>query len=231
MAFTPQAIPNPRRFFALQEQYKQRLMEDSQLNKAAALAAEEDMVLNSNLPFGIKVAVAKPLSRQVRQWTKRVRQPGVGFAGVPPTPGMSPGASPDLAQSPMSTLLKQMIKASSPSTSSVGKSSVKKATTPSGIPRPVRPKKVSFSASPSVGKKSVKEPATPTGIRPRKVSFSPSPIPSTSTSQPGPSGWKSALSSASKEARQTIKKKATAAVKRNAKSELEKLKTSWLDWK
>lgn len=81
MAFTPQAIPNPRRFFELQEQYKQRLMEDSQLNKAAALAAEEDMVLNSNLPSSIKVAVAKPLSRQVRQWTKRVRQPGVGFGG------------------------------------------------------------------------------------------------------------------------------------------------------
>ena len=76
MAFTPQAIPNPRRFFEMQEQYKQRLMEDSQLNKAAALAAEEDMVLNSNLPSSIKVAVAKPLSRQVRQWTKRVRQPG-----------------------------------------------------------------------------------------------------------------------------------------------------------
>ena len=228
MAFTPQAIANPRRFFALQEQYKQRLMEDSQLNKAAALAAEEDIVLNSNLPSGIKVAVAKPLYRQVRQWTQRVRQPGVGLAEVPPTPGMTPGMSPDLAQSPMSTLLKQMIKASSPSTSSVGKSSVKKATTPTGIPRPIRPKKVSFSASPSVGKKSVK---TPTGIRPRKVSFSPSPIPSTSTPQPGPSGWKSALSSVGKEARQSIKKKATAAVKRKAKTELEKLKTSWLDWK
>ena len=196
-------------------------MEDSQLNKAAALAAEEDMVLNSDLPSGIKVAVAKPLSRQVRQWTQRVRQPGVGLTGVPQTPGMSPGMSPDLSQAPMSTLLKQMIKASSPSTSSVGKSSIKKATTPSGIPRAVRPKKVSFSASPSLGKKSVK----------KKVSFSPSPIPSTSTPQPGPSGWKSALSSVTKEARQSIKKKAKAAVKRRAKTELEKLKTSWLDWK
>ena len=87
----------------LQEQYKQRLMEDSRLNKAATLAAEEDVLLNSNLPPGIKVVLTKSLSRQVRSWAKRVRQPGMtgpAVAGVG-----APDADKDLAEAPISTLL------------------------------------------------------------------------------------------------------------------------------
>ena len=41
-SFKPQAVTDPQRFLELQEQYKQRLMEDSRLNKAATLAAEEE---------------------------------------------------------------------------------------------------------------------------------------------------------------------------------------------
>ena len=78
MSFMAKVVPNPRPFFDLQEQYKQCLMEESALNKAAKLAAEEDMPLNSNLPDGIKVAAVKPLTRQVRVWTKRVRHGGGG---------------------------------------------------------------------------------------------------------------------------------------------------------
>ena len=82
MSFMAKVVPNPRPFFDLQEQYKQCLMEESALNKAAKLAAEEDMPLNSNLPDGIKVAAVKPLTRQVRVWTKRVRHGG-GGGGAP----------------------------------------------------------------------------------------------------------------------------------------------------
>ena len=128
-------------------------MEDSRLNKAAKLAAEEDVLLNSDLSAGIKVALAKPLSHQVRSSTKRVRQPGMTattVAGVG-----APDEEEDLSEALIFTLLKQMIKGCTPSTPAVGKipgkatgtpkgKSVKKLTTPSGFPRPIRPRKVAF---------------------------------------------------------------------------------------
>ena len=75
--------------------------------------------------------------------------PAVAGVGVPDT-------DEDLAEAPISSLLRQMIKGRTPSTPAVGKKvpgkatgtpkgkSVKTLTTPSGIPRPVRPKKVTF---------------------------------------------------------------------------------------
>ena len=71
--------------------YKERLTDNSQLTKAARLAAQEAALLTSeDIPPAMKQALVKPLSRDVLKWTKAVRRP-VWFGN----PGGSDGGSAD----------------------------------------------------------------------------------------------------------------------------------------
>ena len=69
-------------------------MEDTRLTKAADLAAKPHLLLASDAPDAWKRPQLKAVGRQLRHWTKKVRQPfgapvsGVRAMGAPAT---SPG--------------------------------------------------------------------------------------------------------------------------------------------
>ena len=83
--------------------------------KAARLAAREAALLMAeDIPPAMKEALVKPLSREVRKWTKAVRRQ-VGFGGGPG--GGAGGADEDedveeaaFTQGPLQTLLTQLVK-------------------------------------------------------------------------------------------------------------------------
>ena len=78
-------------FLQLWDKYKQDLMEDTCLTKAADLAAKQHMLLASDVPDAWKRPQLKLVGRQLRHWTKKVQQPfgapvsGVGGTGAPAT--------------------------------------------------------------------------------------------------------------------------------------------------
>ena len=83
-------VDNAPAFLQLRDQYKQELVEDTRLTKAADLAAKQHVLLTSDAPDAWKRPQLKAVSRQLRYWTKKVRQPfgaptsGVSAAGPPP---------------------------------------------------------------------------------------------------------------------------------------------------
>ena len=81
-------------FLKLRDQYKSSLLEDSRLNKAAGLAAQQELLLNSNADAAWKVPRLKSVNKQLRVWSKKIRQPG-----VPTDPG-SPEEDANLAIGP-----------------------------------------------------------------------------------------------------------------------------------
>ena len=69
--FQKQVLVDPERLRQLEEVYRERLTENSQLKKAAHLVAKQAAILMSNdIPLGMKKALVKPLAREKRQWTK-----------------------------------------------------------------------------------------------------------------------------------------------------------------
>ena len=72
---TSTEIQDPATFLQLKDRYKQLLLEDSRLAKAAELAARQHLLLTGPQPDGWKVPRVKAVGRQLHQWTKRVRQP------------------------------------------------------------------------------------------------------------------------------------------------------------
>ena len=72
--------------------FKQELVEDTRLTKAADLAAKQHVLLTSDAPDAWKRPQLKAVSRQLRHWTKKVRQPfgaptgGVSAAGATHAP-------------------------------------------------------------------------------------------------------------------------------------------------
>ena len=96
--------------------YKGELTENAQLTKAAKLAAEKHVLLNSGLPPPVINAKTKPLSQELMKLTKRIRQfpGGVGPGGQGGIPGEDEEEG-DLVTRPVEQWLKQMIKGS-PST-------------------------------------------------------------------------------------------------------------------
>ena len=56
--------------------YKSNLLEDSRLTKAADLAAQQELLLESDAPDTWKEPRLKSVNRQLGQWTKKIRQPG-----------------------------------------------------------------------------------------------------------------------------------------------------------
>ena len=68
-------VDNAPAFLQLKEKYKQELVEDTRLSKAADLAAKQHVLLTSEVPDAWKRPQLKAVSRQLRHWTKKVRQP------------------------------------------------------------------------------------------------------------------------------------------------------------
>ena len=64
-------------FLKLRDQYKTSLLEDSRLNKAAGLAAQQELLLNSPADAAWKVPRLKSVNKQLRVWSKKIRQPGL----------------------------------------------------------------------------------------------------------------------------------------------------------
>lgn len=84
--------------------YKEQLTSNPKLTKAVKLAAEKQLLLQSNLHPAFVAAVEKPLSSELQQLTKEIRQ----F----PTPGgVAPGApeDEDLATPPIDRLFQQLM--------------------------------------------------------------------------------------------------------------------------
>ena len=74
--FQKRVLVDPERLRRLEQVYKERLTNNSQVTKAARLATREDALLVAEdiLP-AMKEALVKPLSCEVRKWTKAVRCP------------------------------------------------------------------------------------------------------------------------------------------------------------
>ena len=60
----------------LRDKYKSDLLDDSRLTKTAGLAAQQELLLKIQAPDTWKEPRLKSVNRQLRQWTKKIRQPG-----------------------------------------------------------------------------------------------------------------------------------------------------------
>ena len=69
-------VENSVQFLRLRDQYKSKLLDDCRLTKAADLAAQQHLLLESNAPDGWKEPRLKSVGRQLLQWTRKIRQPG-----------------------------------------------------------------------------------------------------------------------------------------------------------
>ena len=69
-------VENSVQFLRLRDKYKSDLLDDSRLTKAAGLAAQQELLLESPAPHTWKEPRLKSVNRQLRQWTKKIRQPG-----------------------------------------------------------------------------------------------------------------------------------------------------------
>ena len=92
-----------------------RLTDNSQVTKATHLAAREAALLMAeDIPPAMKEVLVKPLSREVRKWTKAVRRL-VGFEGGPGSGAGGDDEDEDVegeafTQGPLQTLLTQLVK-------------------------------------------------------------------------------------------------------------------------
>ena len=86
-------------------------MEDTRLTKVADLAAKQRVLLASDVPDAWKRPQLKAVGRQLRHWTKKVRQPfdapvsGVRATGAPASPEgpFRPGRKPPVPPRPSIT--------------------------------------------------------------------------------------------------------------------------------
>ena len=69
-------VENSVQFLKLRDRYKSHLLDDSRLTKAAGLAAQQELLLESPAPDTWKEPRLKSVNRELRQWTKKIRQPG-----------------------------------------------------------------------------------------------------------------------------------------------------------
>ena len=104
-------VDNAPAFLQLRDQYKQELVEDTRLTKAADLAAKQHVLLTSDAPDAWKRPQLKAVSRQLRHWTKKVRQPfGAPAGGVTAGGATTPGDD-DFEAGPMQAWFTQLVKA------------------------------------------------------------------------------------------------------------------------
>ena len=74
-------IENSVQFLRLRDKYKSNLLDDSRLTKAAGLAAQKELLLESPAPDTWKEPRLKSVNRELQQWVKKIRQPG-GTQGI-----------------------------------------------------------------------------------------------------------------------------------------------------
>ena len=93
----------------LTDEYKGRLTENMRLTKAARLAAEKHLLLDSNMPSGLKEARVKQVSRPLNRLIKKIR-------GGPPVAAPLPeGKEEDdetdaMVEGPTATLVRSLLK-------------------------------------------------------------------------------------------------------------------------
>ena len=105
-------VDNAPAFLQLRDKYKQELVEDTRSTKAVDLASKQLVLLASDVPDAWKRPQLKAVGRQLRHWTKNVRQPfGAPVSGVRATgaPASSPGGD-DFDAGPVQAWLTQLVK-------------------------------------------------------------------------------------------------------------------------
>ena len=130
-------VDNAPAFLQLRDKYKQELVEDTRLTKAADLAAKQHVLLASDAPDAWKRPQLKAVGRQLRHWTKKVRQPfGAPTSGTP-TGATTPGDD-DFEAGPVQAWFTQLVKATQ---------GIKQGTTPGGPRKPPVPPKPNITPS------------------------------------------------------------------------------------
>ena len=131
-------VDNAPAFLQLKEKYKQELVEDTRLTKAADLAAKQHVLLTSDAPDAWKRPQLKAVSRQLRHWTKKVRQPfGAPTGGVSAAGATTPGDD-EFEAGPMQAWFTQLVKATQ---------GIKQGSTPGGSRKPPVPPKPNITPS------------------------------------------------------------------------------------
>ena len=208
MVSTP--VDNAPAFLQLRDKYKQELVEDTRLTKAADLAAKQHVLLASDAPDAWKRPQLKAVGRQLRHWTKKVRQPfWAPASGVRATGATTPGDD-DFEAGPVQAWFKQLVKATQ---------GMKQSASPGGPSRPGRkppvPPKPSF--TPSAKKKVKFTPQVSTQELAQELSFS---------EDIAPKPWDTPTLAVKRK----IRKKAAAVAKKKGKS-LAKKALEWKTWK
>ena len=94
-------------FAEYKAQARADLTRDSNLDKAAELVAERNVLLmNPDVPDALKRAQLKQLNRQVRVWTQKVRQPFRGYDS--PVPQVGEDSATDPTKALVHALVKQL---------------------------------------------------------------------------------------------------------------------------
>ena len=70
-------MENSVQFLRLRNKYRSDPLDDSRLTKAAGLAAQQELLLESPAPDTWKEPRLKSVNRQLRQWTKKFVSLGV----------------------------------------------------------------------------------------------------------------------------------------------------------
>ena len=104
-------VDNAPAFLQLRDKYKQELVEDTRLTKAADLAAKQHVLLTSDAPDAWKRPQLKAVSRQLRHWTKKVRQPFGAPTGSVSAAGATTPGDDDFEAGPMQAWFTQLVKA------------------------------------------------------------------------------------------------------------------------
>ena len=93
----------------LTDEYKGRLTENMRLTEAARLAAEKHLLLDSNMPSGLKEARVKQVSRPLNRLIKKIR-------GGPPVAAPLPEGEEEedetdaMVEGPTATLVRSLLK-------------------------------------------------------------------------------------------------------------------------
>ena len=197
------SVDNAPAFLQLRDKYKQELVEDTRLTKAADLAAKQHALLVSDAPDDWKRPQLKAVGRQLRHWTKKGRQPfGAPTSGVRATGATTPGDD-DFEAGPVQAWFKELVRATQ---------GIKQGTTPGGPRKPPVPPKPSITLS---AKKKLKlTPQVSTQELAQELSFS---------EDIAPKAWDTPTLAVNRK----IRKKAAAVDKKKAESHAKKA----LDWK
>ena len=225
-------IENSVKFLRLRDKYKSNLLDDSRLTKAAGLAAQKELLLESPAPDTWKEPRLKSVNRELQQWVKKIRQPG-GTRGIGQDVSDSDDEEGNLAVGPLqqfmgniSKISKAIKRKAEPVTPhSVSQTPVVKQT-PSTSKKPKLTFKTESKAKRLLPKTPKKTPSS--GFKTPKKKKAPSPPSSVFSTAEEEEGF--AAKSPWKKARKSIEKKFNEASKRATERALKKLATA-AGWK